>query len=479
MEAECSVSQEIPSEMERGYSVFLQEEEDDDKDNVLLAAEQIAGEQTIIAELTNIFKTKPKESSDLTTEPSNDDIGIVGMGGAFYCSGCDFVDALRKAAEKHLGSAHSAGKDAITDLNKTRRERGALLKCQLCKGKYPQVAKTIIHRFFRVYFRHSGSRWLQGTHGKEPQDGGELPSFKSESSLSFNNQVEGWQCDLCGFTTAQREKLSNHLSSQHARYDVQKTKIKTQVLKDVEKTCRITKMTSILKQPTKANKELIVVAKQEKADDDNSICSTQVSPRSTEQPIQTRQGQNSTVKTISPQLVNVKAFKNVTTSENQELEKKKKDKCANATRTARPAVMDLGRATNDRLARLSATETATVAAILAKTNVSPVLAKTNVAPILAKSNVASTLANRFEPIISFAGSLFTADASPEIIDTVMVNDQENYEITRSQDRMKIEAKSLTTNGNKQDMFWCGICGNMYKREETLMMHVKTHQLPMS
>ena len=151
METECSVSQEIPSEMERGYSVFLQEEEDDDKDNVLLAAEQIAGEQTIIAELTNIFKTKPKESSDLT-EPSNDDIGIVGMGGAFYCSGCDFVDALRKAAEKHLGSAHSAGKDAITDLDKTRGERGALLKCQLCKGKYPQVAKTIIHRFFRVYF---------------------------------------------------------------------------------------------------------------------------------------------------------------------------------------------------------------------------------------------------------------------------------------------------------------------------------------
>ena len=140
MEAECSVSQEIPSKMERGCSVFLQEEEGDDKDNVLLAAEQIAGEQTIIAELTNIFKTKPKESSDLTTEPSNDDIGIVGMGGAFYCSGCDFVDALRKAAEKHLGSAHSAGKDAITDLNKTRRERGALLKCQLCKGKYPQVA---------------------------------------------------------------------------------------------------------------------------------------------------------------------------------------------------------------------------------------------------------------------------------------------------------------------------------------------------
>lgn len=148
METECSVYEELPWKMEHGCSVFLQEEDDDDKDDVLLAAEQMTAEQTSIAQLTNIFKKKPQETSDLLT--GNDDIGIVGMGGSFYCSGCDFVDDLRKAAEKHLRSAHSAGKDAtITDLEKTRREREGLLKCQLCKGNYPQVNRTIIHRIFR------------------------------------------------------------------------------------------------------------------------------------------------------------------------------------------------------------------------------------------------------------------------------------------------------------------------------------------
>merc|ERR1719222_568507 len=122
---------------------------------------------------------------------------------------------------------------------------------------------------------------------------------------------------------------------------------------------------------------------------------------------------------------------------------------------------------------------ANVAPILTKASVAPLLTKANVAPMRAKASVAPLLTNRFQPIISFAGSLFTADASPEVIDTVMVNDHESYESTRSQDRMKIEPKCSTTNGNKQDMFWCGICGNMYAREETLMMHIKSHQLPTS
>ena len=139
--------------MELGCSVFLQEE-DDDKDNVSLATDQMTEEsstleQKSITELTNIFKKRHKQ-----TEPSNDDIGIVEMGGSFYCSGCDFVNT-RKAAMNHLRSAHSAGKDVITDPDKTTREREGLLKCQLCKGNYPQVVITIIHRitaFLRLNF---------------------------------------------------------------------------------------------------------------------------------------------------------------------------------------------------------------------------------------------------------------------------------------------------------------------------------------
>ena len=122
--------------MELGCSVFLQEEEDD-KDSVLLAEqiteESITREQTSITELTNIFKKTDKQ-----TEPNNGDIGIVEMGGSFYCSGCDFVDE-RKAAEKHLRSADcGAGKDVVPDPEKAKRE--GLLKCKLCKGNYPQVA---------------------------------------------------------------------------------------------------------------------------------------------------------------------------------------------------------------------------------------------------------------------------------------------------------------------------------------------------
>ena len=94
----------------------------------------------------------------------------------------------------------------------------------------------------------------------------------------------------------------------------------------------------------------------------------------------------------------------------------------------------------------------------------------------------SMLGTRFQPIISFAGNLFTTDASPEVIetlDTLMVNESDNDKGLRLQHmvdgEVKSEAKSSTTrNENRQDMYWCGICGNMYEREETLMMHVKSH-----
>ena len=133
-------------------------------------------------------------------------------------------------------------------------------------------------------------------------------------SLPFFVQVEGWQCDLCGFTTAHREKLSNHLSSQHARSDVQKTKIKTQVLKDVENTCRVTKMTSILKQPTK-NNELIVVPKQE--NENGRDCPAKLSPGPSKQPnFHLQQAQNSTPRAFSSKPTNVKVFQNVTNSGN-------------------------------------------------------------------------------------------------------------------------------------------------------------------
>ena len=315
-------------------------------------------------------------------------------------------------------------------------------------------------------------------------------------SLPFFVQVEGWQCDLCGFTTAHREKLSNHLSSQHARSDVQKTKIKTQVLKDVENTCRVTKMTSILKQPTK-NHELIVMPKQE--NENGRDYSAKLSPGSSKQPnIHLQQGPNSTPRAFSSKPTNVKVFQNIRHTGNissQELTNKnlRSDKMAGSS--VGPAVVDLGGAkvTNVKLVRLSEKQTASVAPFLSKASVAPMLAKANPAPVEAKANtspiatkanVAPMLAKRFQPIISFAGSLFTADASPELIDTVMVNEQESYGITRLQDsriggKLKIEPSSLTTNEKEQDMFWCGICGNMFEREETLMMHVKTHQLPMS
>ena len=248
-------------------------------------------------------------------------------------------------------------------------------------------------------------------------------------------------------------------------------------------------MTSILKQPTKVNSGF--VPKQENENETDSICSAYPSSGSSQQPIHPF----STRRAFSSQTSNAKAFPSLTTSANLSSQgvtnesMLHKDQLASTTSPVRPPVVNLKRslATNERLGRSPATLSASVAPTLAKANFSPMLTRANVSPKLGKANMAPSVSpmigKRFEPIISFAGSLFTADASPEVIDTVMVNEQESYGGKRSQDRMdgelKIEPKFVTTNDKKQDVFWCGICGNMYKSEETLMMHVKTHRLPPS
>ena len=248
-------------------------------------------------------------------------------------------------------------------------------------------------------------------------------------------------------------------------------------------------MTSILKQPTKVNGGF--VPKQENENETDSICSAYPSSGLSQQPIH----KFSIKRAFSSHPSNAKAFPSVTTSGNlssRELNNKSmlhKDQWASTTYPVEPPGVHLGRslATNEKLGRSPATLSASVAPTLAKANVSPMLTRANVSPRLGKANMAPSVSpmidKRFEPIISFAGSLFTADASPEVIDTVMVNEQESYGGKRSQDRMdgelKIEPKFVTTNEKKQDVFWCGICGNMYESEETLMMHVKTHRLPPS
>ena len=99
---------ELSAEMELGCSVFLQEEEDN-KDNVLAAEKNAteSSEQTLINELTNIFKTSGNQPAPNLRKISDDDIGIVEMGGSFYCSGCDFVVNTILAARKHLARTHS------------------------------------------------------------------------------------------------------------------------------------------------------------------------------------------------------------------------------------------------------------------------------------------------------------------------------------------------------------------------------------
>ena len=155
---------QLSPEMELGCSVFLQEE-DDNKDNVLGAEKNTSdsSEQTLINELTNIFKTTDNQHAPNLQKISDDDIGIVEMGGSFYCSGCDFVVNTIFAARKHLARTHSGIRESNADqaqcktkINadqeeaRTRANKG-LLKCQLCSKNYPQACFKDIQFFTSTY----------------------------------------------------------------------------------------------------------------------------------------------------------------------------------------------------------------------------------------------------------------------------------------------------------------------------------------
>ena len=155
---------ELSAEMELGCSVFLQEEEDN-KDNVLAAEKNTSdsSEQTLINELTNIFKSPDNQPAPNLRKISDDDIGIVEMGGSFYCSGCDFVVNTILAARKHLARTHSGIREtnenqdeyktktnADQDEASTRANKG-LLKCQLCTKNYPQACFKDTNLFTSTY----------------------------------------------------------------------------------------------------------------------------------------------------------------------------------------------------------------------------------------------------------------------------------------------------------------------------------------
>ena len=163
---------ELSAEMELGCSVFLQEE-DDIKEYVLAAEKNTSdsSEQTLINELTNIFKTPDNQPAPNLRKISDDDVGIVEMGGSFYCSGCDFVVNTILAARKHLARIHSGiieDSNADQDQTKTKTHSGVretradqeeagtrvnkgLLKCQLCSKNYPQACFKNICIFISTY----------------------------------------------------------------------------------------------------------------------------------------------------------------------------------------------------------------------------------------------------------------------------------------------------------------------------------------
>ena len=144
------MSPELSAEMELGCSVFLQEQEDN-KDNVLATEKNTSdsSEQTLINELTNIFKTPDNQPAPNLRKISDDDVGIVEMGGSFYCSGCDFVVNTILAARKHLARTHSGVRESNADQDEagTRANKG-LLKCQLCSNNYPQACFKDIQFFY-------------------------------------------------------------------------------------------------------------------------------------------------------------------------------------------------------------------------------------------------------------------------------------------------------------------------------------------
>ena len=174
LEVNFPVFPELSAEMELGCSVFLQEEEDN-KDNVLAAKKNTSdsSEQTLINQLTNIFKTPDNQPAPNLRKISDDDIGIVEMGGSFYCSGCDFVVNTILAARKHLASTHSGireesnpdqdhkqtkpkARSGVRESNADQDEAGTradkgLLKCQLCTKTYPQACFKDTNLFTSTY----------------------------------------------------------------------------------------------------------------------------------------------------------------------------------------------------------------------------------------------------------------------------------------------------------------------------------------
>ena len=147
-EVNFPVFPQLSAEMELGCSVFLQEE-DDNKDYVLAAEKNTSdsSEQTLINELTNIFKTSANQHAQNLQKISDDDIGIVEMGGSFYCSGCDFVVNTILAARKHLARTHSGIRDSNARQRpmqtKTRR---AQEPTRTCSCSSVNCVRRIIHR---------------------------------------------------------------------------------------------------------------------------------------------------------------------------------------------------------------------------------------------------------------------------------------------------------------------------------------------
>ena len=240
---------------------------------------------------------------------------------------------------------------------------------------------------------------------------------------------------------------------QETKIDVQKTKIKSQVVKDVEKTSRVTKLTSILKKPDHVDNKPTTSNINLELKQKNSVphvkladfhYSVQFSSVSSKKPIQVDKDRSSTIKSSSTPLP--RTFPNGTKNTQESISNKLvgRDKLLSITYPGSPG--------------LDGSSSSKLGSKIEKLN----------------KEEPPTVGKRFQPIINFAGSLFTADASPEeeedVIDTMMVNE------TEEERNGTVQIEEPRKN-DKMDMFWCGICGNKFEREEILMKHVETHMLP--
>ena len=244
-----------------------------------------------------------------------------------------------------------------------------------------------------------------------------------------------------------------NIDAQKTKFDVvQKTKTKSQVVKEVEKTSRVTKLTSILKKPDHVDNKPTTRNINLELKQKNSVphvkladfhYSVQFSPVSSKKPIQVDKDRYSTIKSSSTPLP--RTFPNGTKNTQESISNKLvgRDKLLSIIYPGSPG--------------LDGSSTSKVGSKIEKLN----------------KEEPATVGKRFQPIINFAGSLFTTDASPEeedVIDTVMVND------TEEERNGTVQIEEPRKN-DKMDMFWCGICGNKFEREEILMKHVETHMLP--